>query len=62
MLKQGTHRYRTALRSPHDDQEAEALLLGAYCPDHLLSAIVSRPTKQRNNMVDCTMGSGDRVI
>jgi hypothetical protein len=35
MLKQGAVDIEAALRSPHDDQEAEALLLSAYYLNHL---------------------------
>jgi hypothetical protein len=36
------------LRSSHDDQEAQALLLGPYGPSRMRSAIGARPSKQRS--------------
>jgi hypothetical protein len=51
-----------ALRSPYDDQEAQALLLDAHCSGHIRSAIGMRPPKQRSNIMDHTMGGGDRPV
>jgi hypothetical protein len=51
-----------ALCSPHDDQEAQALLLGSLHLGCLRSAIGVRPPKQRSNGVDRTKGSRDRPV
>jgi hypothetical protein len=51
-----------ALRSPHDDQEAQALLLGPYCLSRIRSAISVCPAKQGSNETDRTLGSADRPI
>jgi hypothetical protein len=51
-----------ALRGSHDDQEDEALLLGAHSLSHVRLAIGACPPKQRSNMADRSMGSGDRLV
>jgi hypothetical protein len=51
-----------AIRSPHDVQEAEVLLLGAHGPGRVRSAVSMCPLKQRRNWADRSMGSGDRSV
>jgi hypothetical protein len=50
------------LGSPYHDQEAQALILGAHYSDHIQLAIGTYPPKQRSNMADHTMGSGNRPV
>jgi hypothetical protein len=50
------------LRSPHDDQETQALLLGAHRLGHIRSAIGAHSPKQRSNRADRIMGSGDQPV
>jgi hypothetical protein len=51
-----------ALRSPHDNQEVEALLLDAHSLGRVRSAISTSPPEQRSNREDCSMGSGDQPV
>jgi succinyl-CoA synthetase alpha subunit len=51
-----------ALRSSYDELEAQALLLGPYCPGCIQSAVGACPSKQRSNGVDHTMDSGDWLV
>jgi hypothetical protein len=62
MLKYVPIGTEATLCSSHDDQEAKALLLGAHHLSHIRLAIGVRHSKQRSNMLDCTMGSGDRPV
>jgi hypothetical protein len=51
-----------ALHSSHDDQEAQALLLGAFCSGRIRLAIGTHSPKHRSNRVDHTMGSGNQLL
>jgi hypothetical protein len=51
-----------AIRSPHDDQGAEALFLGVQSLSRVRSALTVGLPKQRRNRVDRSMGSGDRLV
>jgi hypothetical protein len=51
-----------ALCSSYDDQEAEALLVGAHSSDHVQSTVSASPPEQRSNRADHSMGNGDRPI
>jgi hypothetical protein len=66
MLKDAQIRYpsssEAALHSPYDDQEAQALLHDSYRSGHIRSTIDAHPSKQRSNMEDRTMDSGDRPV
>jgi hypothetical protein len=50
---------KATLHSSHDDQEAQALLLGALHLDHIRSALGMRPSNQGSYGADRSMGSGD---
>jgi hypothetical protein len=62
MLKHGTHRAEAILRSSYDDQEAEALLLGAHSSGRVRSTVSTGPLEQRSNKADRSMGSRDWPI
>jgi hypothetical protein len=62
MLKQGTLKLKATLRSPYDDQKAQALLLDPYCSSRIRLAIGVHPSKQRSNMTDHIIGSGDHPV
>jgi hypothetical protein len=51
-----------ALRSPHNDQDTEALFLNAFCSSPIQLAIGARPPKQRSNRADRIMGSGNWLV
>jgi hypothetical protein len=52
----------TDVRSNHDDQEAEALLLGAHSLGGVRSAISPSTSKQRGDQMSCAVGSRNRPI
>jgi hypothetical protein len=53
---------KVALHSSHDDKEAQALFLGAFCLGHIRLAIGTHSPKHRSSRANRTMGSGNQPL